>query len=616
MKRRSESISSSENKRNKSKNIIDCNKWISASSLRNYMLDDPLLDWLKFKDFKGTSPGTSPGTSGTTANSKFSSGYDEFTEYIMEKGIEFETRIYEDLSLKFGDKCVRVSFGVTDIISTQKAEETSKLILKGKPIIYNGVLHNPKTKTYGAPDLIVRSDYVNRICPKTLSSDEVKQKAANLKGKYHYVILDIKYCCLHLKANGENLLNTGSIPAYKAQLYIYTEALSQIQGMVTESAYILGRSYSYKSKGESYSGTGCYDKLGRIDFKKSDIEYVEKAKEAIEWLTDLRKYGSTWKLYPRPSRIELYPNMCNTRDAPYTKMKKEIAERLNDITIIWQCGPKHRLNAFDNNVYSWKDKKCTAELLGHRGPVIAPIVQKMLEFNTKPQYSNVFAIPEKIESAKTQHWRKPKEKEFFLDCEIITNVFDDLTALPQISGKTLVFLIGVGYIKKGEWTVKSFIAPELTEVGEEEMMIKFTRWLKKKIQDLVADDYNIYHWTSADQNFINSAFDRHPEINPLFIKYFDVYEIFKKEPVLIKNVFDFGLKSIISALNKGNKIQFKPKKSSCGNGTQAMIQAWKCYSNRRKHVKKQKVFKEIIDYNCDDCRSVYEILMYLRLNHT
>ena len=34
---------------------------------------------------------------------------------------------------------------------------------QGVPLIYHGVLHNKDNNTFGIPDIIIRSDYINEI---------------------------------------------------------------------------------------------------------------------------------------------------------------------------------------------------------------------------------------------------------------------------------------------------------------------------------------------------------------------------------------------------------------------------------------------------------------------
>ena len=41
--------------------------------------------------------------------------------------------------------------------------------------------------------------------------------------------------------NGKNLRNSNSIPAYKAQLYIYNKIVSEIQGLNSRYSFILGK---------------------------------------------------------------------------------------------------------------------------------------------------------------------------------------------------------------------------------------------------------------------------------------------------------------------------------------------------------------------------------------
>ena len=65
---------------------------------------------------------------------------------------------------------------------------------------------------------------------------------------YHYIVIDIKFSTLPLRANGKHLLNSGSYPAYKAQCLIYTDAIGLIQGYTSRYAFILGRRWKYTQK--------------------------------------------------------------------------------------------------------------------------------------------------------------------------------------------------------------------------------------------------------------------------------------------------------------------------------------------------------------------------------
>ena len=66
---------------------------------------------------------------------------------------------------------------------------------EGKPIIYQGVLHNKKNKTYGCPDFLIRSDWADKIfeASNIISPDKVCIKASKLNGNYHYVVVDAKW---------------------------------------------------------------------------------------------------------------------------------------------------------------------------------------------------------------------------------------------------------------------------------------------------------------------------------------------------------------------------------------------------------------------------------------
>jgi hypothetical protein len=103
---------------------------------------------------------------------------------------------------------------------------TQNMIKKGVPIIYQGVLHNSKNKSYGLPDLIVRADYINKIIDEEIDIELRKLKATK---QYPYYIIDIKNSNMHLSARADTLLNYNNVKPYKGQIAIYHQSLSDIQ---------------------------------------------------------------------------------------------------------------------------------------------------------------------------------------------------------------------------------------------------------------------------------------------------------------------------------------------------------------------------------------------------
>jgi hypothetical protein len=93
----------------------------------------------------------------------------------------------------------------------------------------------------------------------------------------------------------------------------------------------------------------------------------------------------------------------------------------------------------------------------------------------------------------------------------------------------------------------------------------------------------------------------------------DMCEIFKKEPIVIKDCFRFGLKSVANAMYKHDLIKTKLE-SECTSGMTAMIKAWKCYNNFS-NPSMCPIMKDIAKYNKFDVCVLEDILNYLRKNH-
>jgi hypothetical protein len=88
------------------------NNMISASSTRNYMLQDPIVDYLKLTN---------------------QIDFDSFTKHIMELGNEFEKHLINYIEMKH--PVVQIANHYTDSRKESKFIETIDAMKKGVPII-------------------------------------------------------------------------------------------------------------------------------------------------------------------------------------------------------------------------------------------------------------------------------------------------------------------------------------------------------------------------------------------------------------------------------------------------------------------------------------------------
>ena len=179
----------------------DWEQWVSASKTRNHVLEDPLLDWL---DRYGESKGFVRDVVDERT---------DFATFIMRKGIEFEQAVVKHLgTLGVGQVLVVGAKSGSERPSQDLslAYETWDAMCGGVEIICQGVLRDPEHMTYGMPDLLLRSDVLATLFPRSFSPAQAATTAQDLPiGKRHYVVVDIKYTTLRLLAGG-GLSNSGS----------------------------------------------------------------------------------------------------------------------------------------------------------------------------------------------------------------------------------------------------------------------------------------------------------------------------------------------------------------------------------------------------------------------
>ena len=602
MKRNIDSISNNtRSKQPKTKETVDISNQVeeivSASSLYHYMMKDPLIDWLTLKTRSGTRSTPVYSLSGT------------FNEFITERGVEFEKEL-----VRYIDQNRIPVKTVSSYINQDTLQKTKDFMFEGVPIIHSAPLFNNINNTQGVADLLVRSDYLSGLVDEEPLTDIEKNiPSPKLGTNYHYIVIDIKFSTLPLRTDGKHLLNSGSYPAYKAQCLIYTEAIGLIQGFTPPYAFIMGRRWRCTENGVSKHNYTCLNRLGRIDYEKIDKEYKTMTNDALNWVRDVRKNGKNWTINP-PSRIELYPNMC-VDSGIWNGEKEKIAEQIGEITSIWYIGMKHRNIAVEKGVYSWKDFACNTELMNFRG-TRAPIIDAILDINRQIKHK---ILPIKIES-NLYNWKNTQSPELYIDFETLSDIFANFNHLPEQSCTDMIFMIGVGWENNKKWQYKNFICNSPTFEEEFRIMDEFITFVRN------FDNPKMFHWY-AEERFWKSAECRQFELadeneerkehiseNWKLSNWVDLCSLFQSVPIVIKDCFKFGLKGIAKAMRKHGLIKTSLE-SVCDNGMTAMVKAWKAYNTHENPVHCD-IMKDIAKYNEFDTKVLWEILSYLRKNHS
>lgn len=570
--------------------------WVAATHIRNWFRD-PIVDFLEHQKRRGT-----------RANPAYTHA-EGFVQFLQKKGIEFESELIKYINSHRLDV-------VTAATTYNEAgcARTIELMREGVPAIHNAPLRC-SDNTGGIADLLVRSDFLDVLVDEqTLTEKEKTIRAPALGQDYHYVVVDIKFSTLPLRADGRLLLNSDNYPAYKAQTWIYTKAVGEIQGYTSRYAFILGRRWRYSAKQITYKNYTCLSRLGTIDFKGVDKHVAQDAKAAIKWVRDVITHSHEWSVEP-PSRRELYPNMC-VDAGKWNQEKRRLADKHGEITSIWYCGVKHRDTALDQGITSWRDPNCNTAALNIRG-VRAATIDAIMAINRQ----DVDKLRPDVIKYEGFDWTDMKNN-IYVDFETLPDICADFSDLPYQNSTSMIFMIGVGRVDDGQWTYRQFLANKPTKEEEFRIMDEFMTYVAR------LEHPNVYFWhaedrlwRSAEERQFDSACEnwdteRKDRISDDWVvgDWCDLAKLFREEPIVIKGCYKYGLKDIAVAMADHGMITTKIN-SNCDSGMTAAIQAWECYK-RQDDVTSCSVMRDITSYNEFDTKVLWDIHNYLVSNHS
>ena len=614
----------------------DWRHWVSAGRTRNWMMNDTLLDWL---ELYGEKRGYRPLNQWVDYREDL-----DFLPFIFAQGREFEEGILGLLNERY--EVTAIASDRRDIRSLSKAEETFVAMRQGLPIIHQAVLWDAENLTYGAPDFLIRSDVLYELFPNDISEAEARVAAPGLGDvQWHYRVVDTKFTTIRLNAAGTGLLNQGSAPAYKAQLYLYNRMLGRLQNYLPSESYLLGRGWQQGSGATAVRCANALNRLGHVPQEgnvneRPQVRISDAVEEALEWIRRVRTEGHEWQLTP-PSVPELYPNMSGSSDdmqidrnhpvpdadaedgtsPDWGSVKKWLAEELKELTLLPNVGPPRRRAAHDAGIYRWDAPGLTPAAVGVSGGQQGPTLQRFLDVNTR---NGQLILPDCIERDR-DIWHPTPALEFYVDFEFCQDLNDDFKNLPEKGGRPLIFMIGCGHMEDGDWQFTCWVTDQLTE--EEELRI-IREWVEhmRSVGGRVDPDNSqprIFHWHWAETGQLetnyNSARRRHGDQAtwPELAWYDFLNQVMNKEPVVVKGAWGFGLKAIANSMCKHGMIETDWGDSQV-DGLGAMVGAWHCDEAARRKgtsMADEPLMKEIIEYNEVDCRVMMEIIRYLRENH-
>ena len=466
-------------------------------------------------------------------------------------------------------------------------------------------------------DLLVRSDVLAELFPADIAAEDAAVGAPALwLPNMHYRVIDIKLRTLDLRADG-SVGRSADTLAYQAQVWVYNTALGRIQGFEPPSGYLLGR--NWKRRGER--GTGCLDRLGRIDmdntFDRYDGQSLSSlAQQAHQWIREVRAHGAEWEVLPVPTRPELYPHMGNEYDDPWHRAKASIAEELAELTMLPGVSPPRRRAMHERGITRWTDSAMSAQSLGLTG-MAARMCDAVLEANRADE---PVVLPERLD-LEDDAWREVAPLELYVDFETVSSMADDFSTLPAEGGIPLIFQIGCGRMEDGEWRFDQWTVDRLTEPDEVAIIDAWVARIKELCVErgIRLDEARLYHWSPAETSTLTTAYNaarkRHPENAWPLLPWFDLLDrVVKPAPLSVTGAFGYGLKDIAKAMHALGLI-----KTGWGDGLTdglgAMVAAWRvdeAVAGSGGVLLDDPLMQEVAAYNQVDCQVMAEYLGWLR----
>lgn len=537
------------------------------SLYKNCIMNDTLSDWFDIM------------------NTKYQR-YAQDTKSEYHKLLEKETNDYKTQFINH--LCKKIS--KENIYNHTDKNQTLQVIKDKKSLLLNSELYNKQYNVYIYPDIIIHKDLFCVVFPdiKNINYEELPE----------YIIFDILYKIFDVNRNQRSILHSSDTYYYKCKIYCASMCIQKNYNY----GFLIGKEYREKDNILPKKET-----IGIFTFD----HYMKNTLDICnEWITKLLHNYDKWTILPEPSVRELYPNM-NYKESLWNNEKKNLAELIHEITLVWNISYHKRNLLLDRNIKKWSDPLLLNNIYpfeikdSHR----RRIQDDLIHIN---KTDDVIIKPRKLKCKEFIDILRVPDKYMILDIESAQQLNEResyFTDLKQSYG-LIICIIGTLIIHNNESSYKDFTIKYLCEKEERKIIIYWIQYIKNQFQ--TTNPIRVYHWGQAEKTYLSTLQKKYSDILFPPFECIDLLVYFKQEPITIKGIFGYGLKEIVNALYSHDLIQNTWTDDI--NGLDAMAEFMNisdeaCYKNIP--LKRYMKIKKIIYYNYMDCKVIEDILQLL-----
>jgi hypothetical protein len=540
--------------------------------LRNYINNDPVCDYFQLQTHLNNNMNFERDTN------------NYFNKYVNKVSSDFIDDFFNNIINKS-----KIYYPDITFTKFNNINQTIQKIYDNIPLIINPILMNDKYKLIVKCDIMIKKKLFIKIF------NEIKNVSFYSVKDDEYLIINIVPEILTFKSGCREISNTYNVFYNKCGLYAFNSALRKYVNR-NNYYFLFGKDYKYNN--QLLNKRQC---IGLVIF---DNIYRDKINNSLNWLDRLKE--NKLILFPNPSSIELYPNM-NNKQSCWENEKKKLAYKLKEITLIWRISYEDRNRLISMGITEWDNPYLLNNLYELKDTNTRDIQERIIHMN---KHDNLIMEPRNI-SRDFKDILKPDTNEFILDIESVLNLETKGSYFNTDIQKDLpnICIIGLIIVNGGNFVFKDFTIDDLTIESEKRNINNWLNFISKY------EEIKIYHWGHAEKSYLENIHKRFPDIKLPKMKLIDLLHFFRQEPIIIKDCFNFSLKTIGKNMYKHGLI--KSTWSDTDNGLDAMIKFKEICLKKDKNIplKRYNEISEIIEYNKMDCVILKEILEYLRYKY-